>query len=140
MTTPEATATEPGAKEMTGLQLWLSRAKLALLRWRRRHLPYLVWFHDEVDVVVTLLEDKMNPDDPLHSLFSGGFRDIEDQMRQMGIGFDTGISAAGRDWEWDWSLSGPISVRFKSRAKSPEKRLERPRPRLVVSNTESAPR
>lgn len=37
---------------------------------------------------------------------------IEQLFRDIGIGFDTGYDGTSetRDWEWDWSLSGPIKV------------------------------
>ena len=33
----------------------------------------------------------------------------------IGVRFDTGYSMVdgGRDWEWDWSLSGPVKVTFR---------------------------
>ena len=30
----------------------------------------------------------------------------------MGIHFDTGAGCGNRDWEWDWSLRGPIEIHF----------------------------
>jgi hypothetical protein len=38
---------------------------------------------------------------------------IEGLLGQMGVGFDTGGGCGGRDWEWDWSLSGPLDVTFR---------------------------
>ncbi len=107
------------------LRSWVTR--------QRRRLPYLVWWNDELDVVVTLSQDKLDPSKGLEQLFSGSFFDAEKVFRTMGITFDTGMGEYGRDWEWDWSLKGPISVRFHGRATRPELRIDR-RPRLVVSN------
>jgi hypothetical protein len=35
-------------------------------------------------------------------------------LRCLGIGFDTGSDGAVLDWEWDWSLRGPVKVTFKN--------------------------
>jgi hypothetical protein len=35
---------------------------------------------------------------------------IEKLFGELGIYFDTGSGLGGRDWEWDWSLTGPITV------------------------------
>ena len=43
-------------------------------------------------------------------------------LNEIGITFDSGMGFDGRDWEWDYSLEGPISVRFKRRAANPERR------------------
>ncbi len=120
----------------------LGRLKSFLIRARRR-LPYLVWWNDELDVTVTFSQDKlpvieMHPsDDPAKAfkpLFSGAFADIERNLRELGIEFDKGMGFGGRDWEWDWSLKGPISVRFRGRASRPHLRMEKQKPKLVVSN------
>ncbi len=107
----------------------------------KRWIPRLVWLGDEIDVVVTLTEDKLPEglgpaDNPLRLLFSGGLFEIEKQLRTMGITFDTSMGFGGRDWEWDYSLAGPISVRFKGRAKHPERRVRKecPKPRLVETH------
>jgi hypothetical protein len=39
--------------------------------------------------------------------------EIEAIFRDLGIHFDTGSDGGSRDWEWDWSLIGPIKVYFK---------------------------
>ena len=116
----------------------LGRAKLEIWHLRlKRWLPRLVWLDDEVDVVVILSQDKLNPERAFEQLFSGAFHDVERIMRDMGITFDTGVGPNGRDWQWDWSLRGPISIRFCGRAKNPELRIERIMPRLVVNNQKS---
>ena len=43
--------------------------------------------------------------DGLKTLF-----EIEKKFRKIGVSFDTGAGCGGRDWEWDWSLSGPIKL------------------------------
>jgi hypothetical protein len=108
------------------------RIKAWLVSLRRRYIPHLVWWGDELDVIVTLKEDKLQPvtvtasgaglEQCVQQLHRGSFYEIEKQMREVGITFDTGIGFNGRDWEWDYSLSGPISVRFKRRAQNPERR------------------
>jgi len=35
---------------------------------------------------------------------------IEKLFLEIGVSFDTGAGFGGRDWEWDWSLSGPIKL------------------------------
>lgn len=49
---------------------------------------------------------------------------IESLFHDMGIRFDTGCGFGGRDWEWDWSLKGPVKVYFKKikRIKKNEKK------------------
>lgn len=116
------------------------------IRWRLRYyrhalarkIPRLVWPGDELDVRVTFTAHKLNPDDPFASLFSGAIADLRQHMRAVGVDFDTGCGPDGYDWEWDWSLSGPISVQFKSRAERPGNRRSRPQPRLAVDNTRPA--
>lgn len=115
------------ARVMTPLELFGSRIKRALVRIGRK-LPRLVWYDDEVDVTVTFTADQLpvglsNHDDALRELFGGPIAEIESQLRRLGVEFDKGVGFSGRDWEWDWSLRGPISVRFRSRAKNPECRL-----------------
>ena len=123
---------EPAAVEMAGLELWRHRIAIWFRRVGRR-IPRLVWHGDEIDAVVTFSQDTLDPDDPMRGLFSGGLFEIEKQLRHMGITFDTGQGCDGRDWEWDWSLSGPISLRFQGRAKNPERRAApKPPPELKL--------
>lgn len=126
------TNADPVAREMTRAEKIISRVKYWLIRQRRR-LPYLVWWNDELDVGVCLSQDKLNPELGLAQLFNGAFYEAEKVFHEMGISFDTGMGPDGRDWEWDWSLKGPISVRFHGRARHPEKRMERPRPALAYT-------
>lgn len=35
---------------------------------------------------------------------------IEELLRDVGIDFDRGSGFGYRDWQWDWSLSGPVQV------------------------------
>ena len=92
----------------------------------RRWLPRLVWIGDEIDVCVTFTENRLQPpstaDDALKQLLSGALPEIEERFAALGIEFDTGLGPDGRDWEWDWSLRGPISVRFRGRSSKRDRR------------------
>jgi|WetSurSiteA1Bulk_404760.scaffolds.fasta_scaffold00030_13 hypothetical protein len=55
--------------------------------------------------------------DKLHKLFQA-----EKLLNEIGISFDTGGGFGGRDWEWDWSLKGPVKVYFKELKEDFEKR------------------
>ena len=122
------------AREMTRWESVVLSVKYWAVRQRRR-LPYLVWYGDELDVGVTLSQDKLTAN-TLEGAFqqfnNGAFVEIEKIFSEMGIGFDKGLGCDGRDWEWDWSLKGPISVRFRSRATKPDQRMERSKPRLIA--------
>lgn len=39
---------------------------------------------------------------------------IQELFNSIGIGFDTGYGDGVRDWEWDWSLRGPVKVTLSS--------------------------
>lgn len=120
--------------QMTALQKLMHKISVFMMRIRHKF-PYLIWRDEEIDVRITLSQDKLDPNgDPFKQLFGGAFSEIEKTFLEMGISFDVGMGECGRDWEWDWSLKGPISVRFRNRATKPEIRMERKRPRLVVNN------
>jgi hypothetical protein len=36
--------------------------------------------------------------------------EIEKKFREIGITFDTGGGMGQRDWEWDFSLNGPVKI------------------------------
>ena len=116
---------EPLGREMGPWGVLWSRIRRRVTRISRRF-PRLVWYGDELDVRVTfkgiggLGEDKKEVFNA-GQLFSG-----------MGIRFDTGSGCHGRDWEWDWSLRGPISVTFRGRAKHPERRIAEKQPDLKL--------
>lgn len=103
----------------------------AVVMWRRRWLPYLVWHGDELDVRVTFKENRLPPlsvsdmrdyQQATQVLHQGTLHECEKHLNDIGIEFDIGLGLDGRDWEWDWSLSGPISVTFQGRAGKPERR------------------
>lgn len=76
--------------------------------------PRLVWPGQEVEVGVTFTEPSLDPDgDALAQLREGVLPDIERKLDDIGIEFDTGLGREGRDWEWDYSLRGPIKVTFR---------------------------
>lgn len=118
-------------REMTVIELSASNIKNWFIRQRRK-LPYLVWYNDELDVTVTFREARLQefrfdpkngfPAGALDYLNKGRMAEIERALGDIGIGFDKGGGFDGRDWEWDWSLSGPISVKFRHRATKPELR------------------
>lgn len=101
-----------------------------------RRLPRLIWVGDEVDVCITFLEDPLqhnvSPDSALAGLDSGGLAEIESQLRHMGITFDRSQGFGGRDWEWDWSLKGPVRVKFRSKAREPQERKTIQQPALKI--------
>lgn len=37
---------------------------------------------------------------------------VEEILSEIGVSFDTGAGGGVRDWEWDWSLKGPVRVKF----------------------------
>ena len=49
----------------------------------------------------------------LSKIAPGKVFELEKLLREMGINFDAGTDFKSRDWEWDWSLSGPVNVFFK---------------------------
>ena len=113
---------EPAGREMTKLEQFVSNWKHRLLRFRRKYIPVLLWYGEEVDVGVTIKDWGALGGEP------GRVWDAQQCFRDMGISFDTGSGCDGRDWEWDYSLSGPISVRIRGRAKRPWKRVHQPNP------------
>lgn len=96
-----------------------------LIRLRRKYIPHLVWHGDQIDVLVTFKEDRLRAatlDEAMADFGRGSLHEVKKHLNDIGISFDTGLGPEGRDWEWDWSLQGPISVTFKRRAKRPELR------------------
>lgn len=121
------------ATEMMGTELIISKIKRWFYRNVSRKLPRLVWVDQEIDINIRFSEDPLIQDNPIGGLFSGTLAEIESQLSDIGIGFDRGQGEDGRDWQWDWSLSGPISVTFKSVATKPEiRRPRKPNLRIVT--------
>ena len=107
--------------------LWLGRWRA----WIRRKIPRLVWIGDEIDVCVTITSHPLPQD---LTFAAEGFAALADEyasregrrdalgraetaLRDLGLSFDKGSGFDGRDWEWDWSLKGPIRVQFRARHK-----------------------
>lgn len=116
---------------------WWQQHRLRFHIWwtsfRRRYIPRLVWYGDEIDVCITFTENKLvpielDPHKPIDMnqivapLFRGTLAQVEHQLKDIGIEFDKGLGPDGRDWEWDWSLRGPVHVKFRGRAQNPEQR------------------
>lgn len=107
---------EPVAEYMTPRQKFGGKVRMQIERLRRR-LPYLVWAGDEISVRVTFSENRLTASDPADAhaqLSTGALPEIEERFREIGVYFDKGLGMDGRDWEWDYSLQGPISVTFVS--------------------------
>lgn len=119
---------EPYATEMRGWALLRSRVSGWYIRNISRRIPRLVWIGDEIDLRVTFKDIGALYGDSksLDRIF-----EADKIFRDMGINFDTGSGCHGRDWEWDHSLSGPISVVFRGMARNPERRTLRPKLKLV---------
>ena len=117
----------PLGEEMTGLKLLRSRFATWWYIHVSKRIPRLVWLGDEIDARVTFKGIGAIGDDPT-AVF-----DLQQRLNALGITFDCGSGLDGRDWEWDWSLSGPISVTFRGRARNPERRClpEKPDLKLV---------
>jgi len=56
-------------------------------------------------------------DEGLAALF-----EIEQKFLEIGVSFDTGAGFGRRDWEWDFSLKGPIKITLLEREKSIEEK------------------
>lgn len=93
--------------------------------FRRRYIPYLVWWNDELDINILFAEDRLRAQtlkEAHQDLFRGTFDIARKHLNEVGITFDHGLGLDGREWEWDWSLQGPVRVRFRGRAKYPDLR------------------
>lgn len=105
--------------------------------WRAllRKLPRIVWYGQEIDVLVTFTNEKLPPvttnqlSDFLSKqvnpqLMPDGIGEATIALLKSGISFDTGFGERGRDWYFDYSLRGPVRVKFLGPAKYPLKRQE----------------
>jgi hypothetical protein len=107
------------------MEQWRERWRVRVIQFRRHYIPHLVWHGDEVDVLVTFKEDRLRaatPQEAMTDFNRGSLHEARLILNEIGVEFDTGLGIEGRDWEWDWSLRGPISVSFKRRAQNPELR------------------
>lgn len=74
--------------------------------WAKR--PRLIWYREECEVVIAFDLSKVS----LQQVFK-----VEDALAELGVHFDRGAGCGERHWEWDYSLDGPVTVRFKRRGK-----------------------
>lgn len=113
-------------REMTTFERIVDSVVRNTIQFRRRYIPYMIFYGQEVDTRVTWKENKLRPNssfqDAQRLLNSGRLHEIERMIGEIGISFDKGLGFEGRDWEWDWSLNGPISVVFRGKCKTTEKR------------------
>lgn len=97
--------------EMTGLTLFLSKLKHWFIRFRYKHIPYLVYQFQELDVSISI---RVTSKEQFATLSK-----VEAGLYELGFSFDTGYGFGGRDWEWDWSLKGPVTIKFVGVRKEP---------------------
>lgn len=113
-------------REMTKFERTINTIKQKLVLFRRKHIPFIVYWDDEVNVCVTWLENKLpegvTKEAAIKVLNSGPIYQIENLASEIGVDFDKGISFEGRDWEWDFSLRGPISLKFRGPCETKERR------------------
>lgn len=65
----------------------------------------------------------------------------ESLLRQIGVTFDTGSNGKTRDWEWDWSLNGPVKVSYKNFVdEDPQNRHVRAKQKLENGNIARVPK
>ena len=106
---------------------WWEGRKEAVKRWVRRKTPRLVWYDDEIDVYIAFGAGGFGSRDP-------GLSKAEEGLQSIGVTFGKEYNWDGRDWVFDRSLCGPVSVRFRSHASKPENRISPPKPKLIVDN------
>jgi len=72
------------------------------------------WCDDcrDVEVQITFDISKMSAEQ------REAFYRARHELGKVGISFDTGTNGACFDWEWDWSLKGPVRVLFKQFTKN----------------------
>jgi len=111
---------DPVLRELTGFPLWRLHMRNRLAMFRRRWIPYLVWVRvtfteARLPVIEGTLEEIMAKG--IAHINNGHMAKIEADLLEIGIAFDKGAGPEGRDWEWDWSLRGPIEVRFAGKGR-----------------------
>ncbi len=84
---------------------------------------------DCCEVEVNILWDLSKMDAAQRALFF----EITRALPLLGVSFDTGSDGKGFDWEWDWSLRGPVKVHFRRfTSDNPKNRYVRERDRRPV--------
>lgn len=133
-TTTATTATASPSWDWNLSRLWTKFTRL---------FPRLVWYGQELDVLITFKADKLRPiiekdekwplsEERQQELEAAAKLVVKDSpieeaqalLRRSGLSFDTGIGTEGRDWFFDYSLSGPISVTFRGVSHTEWKRKE----------------
>ena len=113
---------DPNIRQYGPIEAWANRVRVRIQVLRRCWLPYLVWHGQPAWVRVTFTEAKLPTIEGtdlqavlaqgVAALDRGRLAEIERSLAEIGIEFDKGAGPEGRDWEWDWSLRGPIEIRF----------------------------
>lgn len=103
---------------------WLDRLRHELEKaWTKFHrkFPRLVWYGQELDVRLTFIDYMALVTESAERV---AIDEAQAALRRAGITFDTGTDfvTGFRDWEWDYSLRGPLSVTFVGKNKKPEER------------------
>ena len=128
---------EPTAYEMTGIELGLHYLRTWWILHIRRKLPMLVWYGQDVDVTVTFSDLRLAPDCTVDGIrYEGDIETLwraEVALRQLGLSFDCGTGHNGRDWEWDYSLRGPVKLAFRRKHKG-NREPKQVRPPLQIVN------
>lgn len=106
-------------KEYGPLEAKMRRVQYWLIRLRKRYIPYLEWWGQEINVRAVFKEDRLpknlfikDPEDAMKYLNRGCLSEVERHLAEIGITFDRGMGCGGRDWELDWSLQGPLNIKF----------------------------
>ena len=115
---------DPLARNITKREK-VAEACLRFLSRLRRRLPYLVLRGQEIDVNIKFVSDRLfaaDTEEAVRQFHAGKICDAKRALNDAGITFDSGLGFGAREWEWDWSLCGPISIRFVSPASRPARR------------------
>ena len=107
-------------REMTAMDRVALRLRMMWTSFSRRF-PRLVWYGQEVEVNIQFVSDRLphtdSPNEALTYLWDGPLNDARNSLLRAGVEFDQGMGFGGRDWQWDWSLRGPVRVEFLRVAK-----------------------
>lgn len=90
-------------------RLWFARA----WTWLHRKLPRLVWYNQEVDVELAFTTLDLERMAAINEAF--------DALKKSGLEFDNSLGVV---WHLDYSLKGPLRIKFIGHAKKPLKRWE----------------
>lgn len=79
-----------------------------LCRFRCKYIPYLVYRNKPIYARLVFDASKVNYEDMCN---------LRSCFHKLGITFDSGAGFGDIDWEFDWSLKGPIKVVFTGKPK-----------------------